>query len=366
MDIAGYIRGGGREDIPADCPQKFANIIQICWSQQPINRPSADEILANLNGINLGDKFEENKQEEEFKSMDKKLENEKPEISQNEQEKRNEISKVNLQDVQTFLELVTWGQQPKAEEILKKKQELALAKGAVTDPAKRTFKDISGFQYAVWALDWHMWNMIRKYLPLESAIEQAKKFGTGSWLNEYKVHAGWAIKKVIDVQHGLGGKTFQNWVYQLEAQLLLPIHVLQEYSSRDFNNFAESSNLNRELKDFKGWLQKGHKKESAIVRGIFETITYANDHNFDIYGFNSACEDGIFCQDTTEVAQEDRKVLVKLFKIRNEQRNQLVAELVGGNIFSQKFSFSPQLNTAKIQQFLDLVTWVNSLKQRRS
>ena len=59
-----------------------------------------------------------------------------------------------------FLTHVVKGKQRQAEEMLKKNRHLALASGTVTDHANRTFNYITGFQYAVWALDWHMWSMI--------------------------------------------------------------------------------------------------------------------------------------------------------------------------------------------------------------
>ena len=71
--------------------------------------------------------------------------------------------------------------------MLKDNAELALASGDVTDTAGRTFKNITGFQYAVWALDWKMWTMIQGYLPSDAAREQAKGFSDGEWVKE---HAG--------------------------------------------------------------------------------------------------------------------------------------------------------------------------------
>ena len=55
-----------------------------------------------------------------------------------------------------FLAHVVKGEQRQAEEMLKKNRYLALASGTVTDHADRSFNNITGFQYAVWALDWHM------------------------------------------------------------------------------------------------------------------------------------------------------------------------------------------------------------------
>ena len=73
-----------------------------------------------------------------------------------------------------FLTHVTKGEQRQAEKMLKKNRYLGLAAGTVTDHANRKFNDITGFQYAVWALDWHMWTMIQKYLPEKAAQSQAQ------------------------------------------------------------------------------------------------------------------------------------------------------------------------------------------------
>jgi hypothetical protein len=46
------------------------------------------------------------------------------------------------------------------------------AKGAITDLSGRPFENITGFQYALWALDWSMWTMLLKYLSPEKAASQ--------------------------------------------------------------------------------------------------------------------------------------------------------------------------------------------------
>ena len=63
---------------------------------------------------------------------------------------------VNPAELQAFLNQVVAGKQDEAEDMLKQNLALALASGTVTDHAKRTFRNITGFQYAVWALDLHM------------------------------------------------------------------------------------------------------------------------------------------------------------------------------------------------------------------
>lgn len=98
-------------------------------------------------------------------------------------------SPINVSDLKEFLRLVAEGEQDKAEAVLKNNLDLALIPGEVTDLSKRTFTGITGFQYAVWALDCRMWTMIRKYLPDEAAREQAKGFETGFWVKTHGVHA---------------------------------------------------------------------------------------------------------------------------------------------------------------------------------
>ncbi len=77
---------------------------------------------------------------------------------------------VTQKEVDQFIDHVAKGNQDGAEAMLKQKPQLLLCKGAAKDHAGREFKGvgkesggITGFQYAVWALDWHMWKMIKPY-----------------------------------------------------------------------------------------------------------------------------------------------------------------------------------------------------------
>lgn len=63
-------------------------------------------------------------------------------------------------------------------------------KGTVTDLSGRSFKNITAFQFTLWALDRHMWQMILKYLPAEDALEQYQehqKTGTTYELMDKKI-----------------------------------------------------------------------------------------------------------------------------------------------------------------------------------
>jgi hypothetical protein len=64
-----------------------------------------------------------------------------------------------------FLLLVAQGKQNEAEEMVKIYPDLIFASGNVTDYSAPTFKNITAWEYALWALDSHMWNMLLKYIP---------------------------------------------------------------------------------------------------------------------------------------------------------------------------------------------------------
>jgi hypothetical protein len=80
-----------------------------------------------------------------------------------------------------FLQSVVHGNQDHAEKALKTQPNLLLKKGKITDGAGRMFASISSFQYALWALDAHMWVMMLKCVPQEELgvrikIELLKQF----------------------------------------------------------------------------------------------------------------------------------------------------------------------------------------------
>jgi hypothetical protein len=76
-------------------------------------------------------------------------------------------SVVNQKKIHELLRLVVEGEQDQAEAMIKKDKNLLLAAGRIIDLSGREFERITAFQYALWALDWHMWTMIQKYLPTE-------------------------------------------------------------------------------------------------------------------------------------------------------------------------------------------------------
>jgi hypothetical protein len=156
---------------------------------------------------------------------------------------------------------VVQGEQDQAEILLKSNPNLLFEKGTITDLSKRTFKNITAFQYALWALDWHMWKMLLKYMLPEEALVQYQELE-----DKGTVHGKhFSLTPLIEalnsyVENYSGWYAAQNWTAMATywyrqvggAQLLLPAHVAQEYChpSRSFSpvpNFEEA-NLPRSLK----------------------------------------------------------------------------------------------------------------------
>ena len=88
------------------------------------------------------------------------------------------ISSINKKSLSQLLQYVAEGEQDKAEELIQKDKNLLLHAGTVKDLSGREFKTITAFQYALWAMDWHMWTMIQKHLPQEAQAEQLKELET--------------------------------------------------------------------------------------------------------------------------------------------------------------------------------------------
>ncbi len=80
--------------------------------------------------------------------------------------------------LEKLLRCVSMGYQDAAEMMIRKNLNLLMMKGKFTDPFGRNFKSISAFQYAVWAHDYYMWRMIKKYLSHETALMQFDELET--------------------------------------------------------------------------------------------------------------------------------------------------------------------------------------------
>jgi len=139
-----------------------------------------------------------------------------------------------------LLTYVLYGEQDKAERILKQYPELLLRRTDFTDPwTKKSFKDTSVFQYALWVKDTRMYNMMLDCLPQNEQGEEIRK----SLLEQAK-----AQTEHFDFTPYI--RALQTWVDNFDAwdepnreanwcgkvgwaQKDLPAHVCQEYCSRD-------------------------------------------------------------------------------------------------------------------------------------
>ena len=230
-----------------------------------------------------------------------------------------------------FLTHVVKGEQRQAEEMLKKNRHLALVSGTVTDHAGRTFKNITGFQYAVWALDWHMWCMIQTYLPEEAAQAQAQGFTTGPWVEQYGVQANW--RNLLDAyEYYLENysKLFKAskwtelnniWLIQIGgAQKLLPMHVFHEYChpGRSFDPVPDfTGSLPRSLPHWFSFDMIGSDYSIYRTAALGPKMWRGNMHKPVVKAiYHYTC---------------DWNALTQLACTRSQQREQLVAALTPGS-----------------------------------
>ncbi|MBS0350626.1 MAG: protein kinase [Proteobacteria bacterium] len=141
--------------------------------------------------------------------------------------------------LEQLLRFVVEGEQDKAEELIKKDKSLLFHAGAVKDLSGREFKQITAFQYALWAMDYHMWTMIQKYLPKELQAEQlqaleskgtthGKHFSLQELTDALQVYVDNAAKWNYDQ------RAVDQWCKKVGgAQTRLPAHVVNEYCRAD-------------------------------------------------------------------------------------------------------------------------------------
>ncbi|KTD67851.1 hypothetical protein Lste_1009 [Legionella steelei] len=71
------------------------------------------------------------------------------------------------QSLKKFLSHVVHGEHKQVQEILRHDIRLLLQRDTVTDCSGREFASISGFEYALWALDKHLWDDMLACLPVD-------------------------------------------------------------------------------------------------------------------------------------------------------------------------------------------------------
>jgi ankyrin repeat protein len=238
-----------------------------------------------------------------------------------------ETRKIVASELAKFLKYVVEGEQDQAEEMLRQRPELALYPGNVTDLSGRTFNNITGFQYAVWALDWDMWKMfLRDYLPTDKAREQVQGLETGSWVAQHGKSASWqnlidALDEFIKLcNKSKWDQATKQWNGAVgNAQQQLPVHVVNQYChpTRSFSpcpNFNDQTQLPRSRKTDEGdWFTceynggKLGKNCFALARGAHEGCV----------GWDNG----------RRTALEDRTVCVTYLNHKTQLRDQLLSDL---------------------------------------
>ncbi|MBA3537151.1 MAG: hypothetical protein H0T84_11165, partial [Tatlockia sp.] len=155
-----------------------------------------------------------------------------------------------MRHISQFLLAVAHGEYDEVAILLEDNIDLLLHKGRVTDYSGRTFFNISGFQYALWALDKHMWLKILNCLPqnetgakikaeLYKQYQELKEKGVAYELNGKRIRENHfdfenTIIKELRIQANSGNSVINDkrWVENVgSAQKQLPMHVVYEYCS---------------------------------------------------------------------------------------------------------------------------------------
>ncbi|STX36111.1 F-box protein [Legionella cincinnatiensis] len=183
-----------------------------------------------------------------------------------------------LQEARKFLHHVVRGNHEAVVEMLKKNPALMHIRGQVTDLSGRKFTHISGFEYAMWALDKHMWTQMLDCLPetkegehikakLRTQYQRIKEVGV-----TYELHG--VITQTPEKHFDFEGtiiKELQEYVDKDDdnqwrtgvgsAQKLLPIHVVYEYcSDTPFYPVPDFKEQPKSSTEFYNWLNNGEKE----------------------------------------------------------------------------------------------------------
>ena len=157
-----------------------------------------------------------------------------------------------------FLHHVTHGNHEAVQDMLTGDFSLFYRNGQITDCSGRTFENISGFEYSLWALDKHMWTTIIECLPIDEKSIEVYKLLKGQYDNVNTKGVTYSLnEQTITEKHFDFGNTIikelQTQVAALNApgprnikaidkqwrediggrQKLLPIHVVDEYCSNE-------------------------------------------------------------------------------------------------------------------------------------
>ncbi|CDZ76598.1 hypothetical protein BN59_00872 [Legionella massiliensis] len=188
-------------------------------------------------------------------------------------------------EVDRFLQAVVNSDHETVKKLLEKNSNLLIKRGSVTDGTGRTFADISGFEYALWALDKHLWTKMLDCLAqnegskaifseLDRQYKQVQEKGVHYQLNgeefiEKHFDFENTIIDALDTQINRSNARLVNWeeldlLWRTKvggAQKLLPMHVVYEYcSDTPFEPRHKFSTQPNASKQFYNWIS--HENEN--------------------------------------------------------------------------------------------------------
>ena len=257
------------------------------------------------------------------------------------------MEKANIDGLTIFLNHISFGKQDQAEDMLCQNHDLVLMSGNLIDCANRQFTQITAFQYAAWALDWGMLEMLKKYLPKEAMHKQIAESERGAWIQKYGSVVSW--QKLINALQGYIDnyniwtdlECRVHWIKNVGSeQLMLPAHIIQEYCRSDkTQKSAEPVLLSRiDITINKNWFEnnKGEKlgKDFGRIRGYIGKK--------DGKCRSIPVKDIRFNEHWINMIKHDIKLLERLLKVRLQQCtnfifNPSVVETSRNTLNTQKF-----------------------------
>ena len=184
-----------------------------------------------------------------------------------------------ISDVRKLLHHVSRGEHDKVKALLEKDISLFYRKGQVTDYSGRTFESISDFEYALWALDKHMWTAILECVPktekgigvlkiLKGQYDNLEKNGVTYSLDgqttteqhfDFKNTIIKELQTQVDSINAPGAKNWDAIDNQWRegvggVQKRLPMHIVDEYCSNEpFYPVPKFTSQPKSSKQFYNW-----------------------------------------------------------------------------------------------------------------
>ena len=241
------------------------------------------------------------------------------------------VKETHIDSLSLFLNHIAFGRQDKAEDMLCQNKNLVLMFGDVTDCAKRQFKQITALQYAIWALDWHMLEMLKKHLPEEAVREQIAGLEVGVWIEEHGSVVSWqklidALQIYIDNYNSWTDIECRSyWAQKIGGeQLILPAHVIQEYCRPDKPSHRSQKFdmllVRIDINERKNWFENNKRemlgKDFGRVRG-YNRKKNGNHRSIPV-------KDVKINEYWINVIKHDIKLLETLLKVRLQQRTNFI------------------------------------------